>query len=765
MSERGGLRRFVKKVARCGGNELRHQLTTARNHACALAPNRPSAPAEALRWLREHQAPGGGILAHSRSQKGYPEVTGYLIPTLLAYGERQIAARFVRWLRCIQRDGGAFTDCAGTTSYVFDSAQALRGLMAGSHLDPGADDAAHRAAGYLCGQMADGGAGGFGPRYAKAVPLVPETVHLYALPPLVEAATRFNEPRFEEAALRCLDYYCEHDDFLRIETLTHFLAYELEPLIDLGREELARPMLDRLSELQGADGAVRGQGGAPWVCTPGLLQLAICWYRIGERETADRAVEWAVNHQRVSGGFLGSYGRGASYHSRVEIPWAVKFYLDAERMRVRAHMDSIEDQLPSEVGPDDGRLEAILAVVEPGDRVLDVGCGKGRFLRAIRQAVPDAELVGVDISTVLLDHLPDGVEAVEGALEAIPVEDESFDVVVSVEAVEHSANLEAAVAEMIRATRPGGRIMIIDKQQKYRGRLVTLPWERWPEAGHLISLLRRGCDDVICEPVSYGRHSADGMMVAWSGRRRGPLSGAEWNEVLVSEGVRKVTERVVGNWRSLWGQEIILGTRAGDRVLEVGSGTGENSLNLALGGRVVTALDIGLENLRFNAECAEKIGVDLDVVAADALRPLPFADDSFDCVFSAGLLDRVGPDQVAFMLGEFARVSRGRVITLVANAASLPYHAGILAAQQSGSWEYGFECPRATFREQFAAAGLEVTGERAVAARHAIAFLQRGHPLRACLRRWFGSRSEEDLQQMHQGYLLVTVGRVRGAGN
>src|SRR5262249_59965372 len=110
---------------------------------------------------------------------------------------------------------------------------------------------------------------------------------------------------------------------------THFLAYELEALIDLGRPGHAVPVLERLRREQSEDGAVRGEGGASWVCSPGLAQLAICWYKLGEAESADRAVAWLEAHQQPSGGFLGCYGEGGTYFPTAGLSWAAKFYLDA----------------------------------------------------------------------------------------------------------------------------------------------------------------------------------------------------------------------------------------------------------------------------------------------------------------------------------------------------------------------------------------------------------------------------------------------------
>jgi malonyl-CoA O-methyltransferase len=170
---------------------------------------------------------------------------------------------------------------------------------------------------------------------------------------------------------------------------------------------------------------------------------------------------------------------------------------------------------------DDGRTQAILSVVRPADQVLEVGCGKGRFLRAVRQALPETECVGVDISPALLRHVPKGVRGIRGALEAIPCPDDSFDVVFSVEAIEHSANRKASVAEMTRVARPGGWVVIIDKQQTHWGRLTCPPWEIWPENLEMSRLLSRGCDDVTSNPVGYDdRPATDDLMVVWRGRKR-----------------------------------------------------------------------------------------------------------------------------------------------------------------------------------------------------------------------------------------------------
>ncbi len=290
--------------------------------------------AGALQWLRAHELPTGGIRVHATHPNAYQEVTGYIVPTLLDYGEDEFAARSLRWLARVQKPGGAFTDPDRDRPYVFDTGQALRGLLAGMELVPEARDAAGRAADYLRAQMITGGRGGFRLGYADGeAGGIPEAIHLYVLPPLLLAAERLERPEYAEAARRCLDHYCASPGFLNPDDLTHFLAYQLEALVDLGRADQARPVLDALRQAQAADGAVRAQGGASWVCTPGLAQLAVCWLKTGQPSPADQALGWLERHQEPSGGFLGSYGHGAAYFPDVEISWAAKYYLDAAWLR------------------------------------------------------------------------------------------------------------------------------------------------------------------------------------------------------------------------------------------------------------------------------------------------------------------------------------------------------------------------------------------------------------------------------------------------
>jgi malonyl-CoA O-methyltransferase len=710
----------------------------------------------ALSWFKENELDSGGIRVHSGLTVGYPEVTGYTVPTLLNYGEKDMATRLLRWLLCIQRADGSFTNQYGI-SYIFDSGQVLRALLSYGQDIPEAMVAAEKVCEYLCRNLSDNGKQGFGTRYNGKIP---ETVHLYVLPPLMRAAEVLNRKDIKNQVSHCLDFYCKHSDALRLETLTHFLAYELEALIDTHSIELALPILKNLVKHQKEDGSVAAKKGVSWICSPGLAQLAVCWYKCGMWEAADRAMNWLEEHQRSSGGFLGSYGKKAEYFPDVELSWTNKYYLDAHRLRVKSFIDRNLDIFPSVISRDDGRVKAISEVLESGDKIVEIGCGKGRILKRLIEINPDIHCAGVDISSKMLDTLPPEIRGIEGSLELIPCADNSFDIVFSVEAVEHSPGFGKAIKEMVRIAKPGGWVIVIDKQKSHWGRKNCPPWERWPDLKELKKLLRKDCDRVSAEQIAYDTNSAsDGLMVAWKGRKRSLLTGIEWNNVLVSPDTRdSLVERVRNNHMSEWGQCIMLATSSGENVLELGGGTGEISLQLAQAGREVSVLDLSLENLSFIKECAAELEVGIKGVAADITRKLPFGDNEFDCSWSSGLLEHFDEKTIRAILREQARVSKRTVISMVPNSACIAYRAGKDILEKQGSWKYGYEMPILSLRKEFEAVGLNSITEITVGVKQGLNFIPRNHSLRKPLSNWIKSFDQKELKSSHQGYLLVTTG-------
>jgi len=145
-----------------------------------------------------------------------------------------------------------------------------------------------------------------------------------------------------------------------------------------------------------------------------------------------------------------------------------------------------------------------------------VGCGKGRFARIFKEAEPEAEIWGLDISEAMLRFVPEGIHTRAGSMTELPFEDAFFDGAYATESLEHAVEIDQAVAEICRVVKPGGRIAIIDKNAEQWGKLKTPEWERWFTRRELQRLLRRHCRKVSSRLISYWEDvEPDGLFVAW----------------------------------------------------------------------------------------------------------------------------------------------------------------------------------------------------------------------------------------------------------
>ena len=172
-----------------------------------------------------------------------------------------------------------------------------------------------------------------------------------------------------------------------------------------------------------------------------------------------------------------------------------------------------EEHFPSTIDP---RIYHVRLILEyfgdlTGKRILDAGCGKGRFARVLNTAV-----CGLDISPEMLRYVPENVSPVAGTLTALPFPAASFDYVYATESLEHAVEIEKAVTELCRVLKPGGRLVIIDKNVEHFGKLATPEWEKWFDRKELESLLRRDCRQVSSKFISYWEDvEPDGMFLAW----------------------------------------------------------------------------------------------------------------------------------------------------------------------------------------------------------------------------------------------------------
>jgi 2-polyprenyl-3-methyl-5-hydroxy-6-metoxy-1,4-benzoquinol methylase len=133
-------------------------------------------------------------------------------------------------------------------------------------------------------------------------------------------------------------------------------------------------------------------------------------------------------------------------------------------MQSRAYYEALWEGVPEGLDPPDFALRRrfLLDHVQSGDRVLDVGCGEGRF--AAELALAGAEVVGIDVAEEPLRrararHPQLDVRLIDGN-GPWELEDASFDVVWAGETIEHVADTSGWCSEVRRVLRPGGCLLL-----------------------------------------------------------------------------------------------------------------------------------------------------------------------------------------------------------------------------------------------------------------------------------------------------------------
>ncbi|MET0278487.1 MAG: class I SAM-dependent methyltransferase [Pseudorhodoplanes sp.] len=125
-------------------------------------------------------------------------------------------------------------------------------------------------------------------------------------------------------------------------------------------------------------------------------------------------------------------------------------------------------------------------------RLVDIGCGTGRFLDFVKQAWPRLPVTGIDLSEAYIDHARrhlrrwSRVTALVAKAESLPLPDQSQDAVTSIFTMHELPPKvrRETIAEAARVLKPGGRLVIVDSLQRrdvpdYDGLL-----ERFPQNYH-----------------------------------------------------------------------------------------------------------------------------------------------------------------------------------------------------------------------------------------------------------------------------------------
>ncbi len=122
---------------------------------------------------------------------------------------------------------------------------------------------------------------------------------------------------------------------------------------------------------------------------------------------------------------------------------------------------------------DPSHLEKIdrLLDLSPGDRVLEVGCGRGHLTSRLSDRGVD--IVGIDANPNA-PEIAESDRVVHMMAEDLAFADDEFDAIIAVHSIEHIPPLEEAFAEMARVLKPGGNALFIYPAEPIMG-LYAIP--------------------------------------------------------------------------------------------------------------------------------------------------------------------------------------------------------------------------------------------------------------------------------------------------
>ncbi len=104
-----------------------------------------------------------------------------------------------------------------------------------------------------------------------------------------------------------------------------------------------------------------------------------------------------------------------------------------------------------------GRVE-----IEKGNRILDMGGGTGKLLKKMKERKKDIKVYLLDGSREMLTASSFRGHRIQGRACRGPLKDDTFDLVLCIDALHHFKNKRESLEEMIRVLKPGGEIVLLE---------------------------------------------------------------------------------------------------------------------------------------------------------------------------------------------------------------------------------------------------------------------------------------------------------------
>ncbi len=115
------------------------------------------------------------------------------------------------------------------------------------------------------------------------------------------------------------------------------------------------------------------------------------------------------------------------------------------------------------------------------EKVLEVGCGRGFYLRVLKSVWPNLEVTGIDLNPKYLKKAKEFIGGLRVDLRVanatkLPFKDKTFDRIIATEILEHISDDEKTISEMFRVLKPGGIIMVTVPSKNYPFLWDPLNW-------------------------------------------------------------------------------------------------------------------------------------------------------------------------------------------------------------------------------------------------------------------------------------------------